>query len=403
MNAIQEKKQLPKSQLWDRDFVCIFAANLLLNLATNATNSMITSYATYLRAAPMIIGMIAGLYYAVAVVARSFAGPLQMAMDRRRLLIVVFILGGFSFLGYAFAPSMPMFLLFRMLSGVQGSVVSTLTLTIAAASLSKKNMSKGLSYFALTSTIGAAVGPALGLFVRDIGTNLGGEGLGYTFLFVFAALLIFLSLPACCALRPKPVPLEGKERSGKWYYSIAAKAAVFPAFLILLVDMPNALFTSYLIPCAAEKGLPGISAFFLVYAGTLLCTRPLFGGILERWGDSRVYTPFAVIQALSYALVWKADGLPQILLAAVVSAIGYGGVQPIIQALCLQSVPESRRSAASNTYYFGMDLGRMIAPVVFGGFLYPLVGSYGAMFLAAVIPVLLSVPCFLAYGRKQKK
>ena len=91
------------------------------------------------------------------------------------------------------------------------------------------------------------------------------------------------------------------------------------------------------------------------------------------------------------------------LLGAVLGALGYGAVNPILQALCIRTVQPERRGVASNTQYFGMDLGFFLGPLL-GGFLYSAFGRYSAMYLiGGIAPLVLCLLCFLLIWGKLKE
>ena len=86
----------------------------------------------------------------------------------------------------------------------------------------------------------------------------------------------------------------------------------------------------------------------------------------------------------------------------VVAAIGYGTMQPAMQTMCIQSVSIVRRGVASNTNYFGVDMGNFLGPTLAGmvitaGF------NYSEMYAFAIIPVFLSAIVFSLGWKKFKE
>ncbi|MDI9462097.1 MAG: hypothetical protein QM368_00560, partial [Bacillota bacterium] len=61
----------------------------------------------------------------------------------------------------------------------------------------------------------------------------------------------------------------------------------------------------------------------------------------------------------------------------------------------IQSVSPLRRGVASNTNYFGIDLGFFIGPTIAGA-VYAKTNSYSTMFLLFIIPVFLALVVFTA-------
>jgi MFS family permease len=77
------------------------------------------------------------------------------------------------------------------------------------------------------------------------------------------------------------------------------------------------------------------------------------------------------------------------LLAALVSAFGYGACQPAVQTLSMKCVPKERWGAASSTNYLGQDLGQLVGPVVAGMAIEQT--SFSTMWQLMTIPVLMAL------------
>ena len=119
------------------------------------------------------------------------------------------------------------------------------------------------------------------------------------------------------------------------------------------------------------------------------------------WGT--VIIPSLIVFALSFLAVGLGRSLGMMLLGAVLGALGYGALNPIIQTLCIRTVPPERRGVASNTQYFGMDLGYFLGPLL-GGLLYSAFGRYSAMYLAGgIVPLVLALVLFLLIWGKLKQ
>ena len=110
-----EKKQT----IWTRNFICMMIANFLMLMSNFSTNTLVSTYASFLGAAPMLMGLLTGMFYGVALLMRPVAGPVQTRTNHRKLLIAVFAIGVVVNVGYALFHSIPLFLAFRVLHGVQ--------------------------------------------------------------------------------------------------------------------------------------------------------------------------------------------------------------------------------------------------------------------------------------------
>ena len=162
------------------------------------------------------------------------------------------------------------------------------------------------------------------------------------------------------------------------------------------------LFNSFMVPYAAQYGIEGIGTFFTVYALVLLFSRPLSGRLLDRFGASKIFYPCTALFILSYVLVGTVHKLPVLLLAAAIAGASWGSLQPSMQAMAMQSVPPQKRGVASNTCYWGMDLGYFVGPTL-GGIVAAKTGSYGTMYLCAIVPILIGFVIFLTTWKRFRR
>ena len=281
--------------------------------------------------------------------------------------------------------------------------MGSLNLTIASDSLPREKLGSGIGVFGIGGALSQAVGPSMGIAIRDWGAARWGEGGGYTAVFLVSALFMLLALIPCIIIPAGKPTEEQKKAIGKWYRNIIAGETVTSALLLCLVSVSSILYSTYMVHYAKELGLGSIGIFFTVYALVLLFSRPFFGRLSDRVGMNAVILPSLGVFALSFVAVGLGRSMGMMLLGAVLGALGYGALNPIIQTLCIRTVPPERRGVASNTQYFGMDLGYFLGPLM-GGVLYSALGRYSAMYLiGGVAPLALALVLFLLIWGKLKQ
>ena len=133
----------------------------------------------------------------------------------------------------------------------------------------------------------------------------------------------------------------------------------------------------------------------------MLATRPITGKILDTKGAAVIFYPCTILFALSFVVVGLFHTLPACFLAAVLSGAGWGALQPTMQAMAIQSVSPAKRGVASNTSYFGMDLGYFLGPTL-GGLIVANVHDHGTMFLWGLLPIALGTLIFVLTWRRFK-
>ena len=73
-------------------------------------------------------------------------------IDKRKLLIMIYALGSFVNLGYALFHSLQVFVVFRVLHGIQYGFAGSLVMTLAAESLPDEKMAAGMGVFGISGS-----------------------------------------------------------------------------------------------------------------------------------------------------------------------------------------------------------------------------------------------------------
>jgi MFS family permease len=386
---------IKKNSIWNRMFTCAFIANFMLCISQFIVNPLVATYADYLGADQVLTGVISGLYFGVAFAARPVSGPVITILNKKKIMIFAYTLGMIVNLGYAFSGGIPLFIVSRILHGIQFAFIGSLNLTLASDSLPAEKMGAGLGIFGVGGATATAIAPTIGIALRSWGERtFGGLGAGYTVVFLVAACCTLLSLIPCILMPYKHISKEELASLGAWYKNIFAPEALMPAIVIAFLSMAQILYTIYMEPYARSYDISNVGLFFTVYALALLATRPLCGRLVDKLGIPKVLVPGAIIFALSFLVVGLGKSLPVFLLGAALAALGFGSAQPAIQVMGMQSVSPLRRGVASNTNYFGIDLGFFVGPTL-GGVVNKTTGSLSNMFLLGMVPVFVALAVFL--------
>jgi MFS family permease len=383
-----------KITIWNRNFICVVLTNFMLCLAHFSVNTLVATYATYLGATAVIMGLLTGMFFGISLAMRPVAGPVTTKLDKRKLLIMVFALGAVVNVGYALFDSILAFVVFRFLNGVQYSLVGSLIMTLASDNLPKEKLASGMGVYGVGGAIGMAFGPMVGVELLNLGTKLKSEGTGFTLVFLFAALVFALAVIPSAILTPDKKTKADIASTGAWYKNIATIHAVPTTVVLFFLVMAYSVYNAYMIEYSKQLGIGNISWFFTVLAGVLVFSRPLSGMLGDRLGAAKVILPGMILFGCSYLIVGSAKGLPVMLIGAVLAAIGYGSTQPSLQAMCIQTVTPLKRGVASNTIYVGMDLGFFLGPLL-GSVIYDKSQSYSLVYTLTAASVALALICFI--------
>lgn len=384
-----------KQTIWTRNFICILLGNFLLQMSNFSTTTLVSTYATFLGAQPTLMGFLTGMFYGIALAMRPVAGPVQTRVNHKKLLIFVFSLGCIVNAGYAAFHSIPLFLAFRVLHGVQYAFVGSLCMTVAADSVPDEKLASGLGIFALSGAVSQAIAPQIGISLVAWGAAQRDQDFGYTVLFAFSALMMVLSVIPLIAMRDAQRDRAAQAAAtGKWYQNIISRHAIVPAVIMMLIMMSYSLFNGFMVPFGKELGIENMGIFFTVFAGAMLAIRPISGWLSDKLGLHRVLLPAIAMFSISYLIIGNAVAIPMILVGALFASVGFGTGNPLTQALSVQTETRERRAVASNTLYVGMDVGFFLGPLL-GGVIRDLAGTYKAVILGGSAPLALAFVIFL--------
>lgn len=350
------------------------------------------------------MGLLTGLFFGVALSMRPVTGPVITKFDKRKLMILVFIIGGVVNIGYALFHDISTFIVFRFLHGIQYSLIGTLTMTLAGDNLPKEKLASGIGIYGLSSSIGMAIGPTLGINILKFGTYLKNETFGFTSVFLFAMIISFLAVIPSSVLLPDKKSKEDILNIGIWYKNIASVNAIPMSIVMFFVYIGWALLNVYIVEFAKELEISGISSFYTVLAMGLVISRPASGWLTDRYGLTKILTPALIIFAVSFIIIGFSRSIGTMLAGAAVAAIGFGSFQPALYSMCILSETPLKRGVASNTLYIGIDLGLFAGPII-GSMVYEMY-NYSIMFKTTSLMIFAGFVAFLLtlpiYFRRRK-
>jgi MFS family permease len=344
------------TKIWNTIFINAFIINLLIQLATNMSNTLSSKFADSLGATPTVVGMVSGIFALTALMFKMVSAPAIDTYNRKYVLLGSIAILCIAYVCYSFSNNIPMLIGSRLLQGTAQAFCTTCCLTIAADSLPVDKMATGIGYFALTNAIAQAISPAIGLKMQEV--------IGYNFTFGSLAIVSLIAIAVTFTMKMDFTRTKKFEITLK---AIFSKECAVPAIVLFLFSTSYCVVNAFLILFAEGQGVnSNIGFFFTIYAVTMLFTRPMIGRLADKYGTVKVLIPAMLCFATSFVLISISTSLPMFLLAGFISAFGYGGCQPVVQAVCMNSVPSDRRGAASCTSYIGLDLGNLVGTMLAG-------------------------------------
>lgn len=381
-------------KIWTRDFALICLANFFIFLGFQMTLPTLPLFVKELGGSDQYIGIIVGAFTFSALLFRPYAGHALETKGRRFVYMIglsIFVLSVGSF---AFVTSIVFLIIMRIVQGVGWGFSTTATGTIATDLIPPKRRGEGMGYFGLSGNLALAMGPTLGL-------ALVGK-ISFTSLFLICAASGLVAFILSSTIKYKKVE-ESPHKTTTLAFDIFEKTAIQPSLLLFFITATFGGIASFLPLHAAEKGIAGIESYFLVYALFLLISRTFSGRIYDKKGHTYVFPPGVILIFSAMLLLAWLPNTTVLLIAAGLYGLGFGSIQPALQAWAVDKAPANRKGMANATFFSFFDLGVGIGAVTFGqiAFMY----DYATIYKTSAGSVLLALIlyCYLLLRAHKKK
>lgn len=304
------------------------------------------------------------------------------------MLVTASVLVTIACLLYLPVDSFPLLVIVRAMHGFAYAFATTAVMAIAQSVIPASRRAEGTGYFALGTTLATAVGPAIGLFLV--------ESFDYRTLFIVTLITSIVALVAALALRAPVV----RKPAARFRLSDIAHPAVVPiGVFMMMVGLCYGGIITYLNGYAVDRGLTvGASFFFIAYASVILVMRFVLGRVQDRHGDNIVIALGVVSFVIALVILAVATEDWMVILAGVLTGLGYGTLMPACQAITVRLVEPERLGTGISTMFLFMDLGLGIGPIFLGALV--TATGYGTMYsVLAVIAVLAGFLYVMVHGR----
>jgi len=341
-----------------------------------------------------VVSLMVVAFSVAQLLSSPFWGRFSDKHGRRPALIIALTASALAFIVFAFAESLELLFLCRIVQGAGGGTVGVIQAYVADAT-KPEDRAKALGWLSAATNAGVAIGPAIGAAAMTMGAR--GPGL------VAAAITIVNMAFAWLYLREsnehaaqkageRPVPRGSREAVRRvvshsaepasrliWIYGITMGA--FQGMTTIL-----ALFLAFKF-AVTEKTI----GYFFVYVGTIsFVTRLFFLGKLVDWfGEPKLSRIGMVFLAAGLAGMAIAPNIPMLAVAVALVPLGAAFTFPCVTALLSRVVASHERGLYMGVQQTFGGVGRVIGPL-YAGFAYDYLG-HGVPFYTAAIIVLATI------------
>lgn len=366
-------------QIFTRDFMFITLTNFFIFIGFNMTNTAIPLYVSSLGAPDAVAGFSVTLVTIATLFVRPISGYLLDTYGRKIFLVAGVAALGACFGIYALLSVVELVLVVRFLQGVAWGITSTTTTTIVADNLPRERFAEGMGYFALSTALAVAIGPALsiGMF----------ENVGAHPLFVLAAAFSFIAFgmslfqhtltrrelaSALNAVARQVTESSSSSSASTRMFSAERIKSLFEprAFLaagaMFFVNCAFGAIMSFIALHALAQGVENIWMYFTSYAIVTLISRPATGKLIDEKDYWIPGIAALICLILTLVLIGLSHTLMMFIFAGVLGGLGMGTAMGVFQTMAVSKVEPTRRGAATSTYMLGFDTGIGVGALIAG-------------------------------------
>lgn len=388
----------PKARLWTKNFVLISSINLLLTLVFYLLVVTIAMYAaeTY-HATTSQAGLVTGTFIIGTLIGRLFMGRLISRIGRKRTLWVGALFFTLTTLLYFVDLGLSFLLFTRFVHGLALGMASTASGTIIAQIIPATRKGEGIGYFSMSATLATAFGPFIGLMMS--------QHTSFSTIFLFCLALGALSLALSFFVHIPPLKAESPELQTKGIkLANYLEPKALPIALITLgIAFCYSSVLSFLNSYAADIHLTeAASYFFIVFAVSILLSRPFTGRLMDLKGPNLIMYPAFILLALGLILLGISTNAFTLLLSGVLIGLGFGNMQSCTQAIAVKLTPPHRMGLATSTFYIFLDGGLGFGPALLG-LVAPYIGFSHLFMILGGFSLFLIILYYFLHGRKERK
>ncbi len=340
-------------------------------------------------------GLIVTAMLLSAILMRPFSGNILERFSKRNVLLISAVVFALTSFAYIWVEQFIPLMILRFIHGLSFGLLTTTTSTIVANIVPVERKGEGLGYFMMFMNLAIVIGPFLGLTLIQF--------MSFHQLFIVLSLFGIISVICASLVKVKEAVTRAisKTKRKLSIHDFFEMKALPIALIGLLVAFAYSGILSFISVYAIETGLERVSGyFFLVFAVTMLVTRPFLGRVFDERGPKIVILPCLVIFAVGLVILSVADSAWLFLVAAGVIGIGYGSILPFLLSLSTDSVSKKRTGHATATFFTFFDTGITAGSVILG-LLVPYTGFGNLFILLAGLVLLITIAFYFLNNRMQ--
>jgi predicted MFS family arabinose efflux permease len=299
-------------------------------------------------------GLAFGAFGITALICRPFAGRLADQRGRRPLLLLGALLAGLGMVGIAFADSVPLVVLLRLVQGVAEAAFFVAGFAVLADLAPSTRRGEALSYNSLGLYLGIALGPPLSEFLV--------ERWGFTTAWLAAAVLAVAAGLLALTIGETRPDRSGGEGHARLIHWPAIPAGI--GFFTSLAAVGG--FVAFAALHSAEIGMSNTSLALLVYGATVVVGRIALARVPDRLPPLPLGSAALILICVGLLVMAISPTQTALITGVLCLALGVTFSTPAFFTAILATAGPDQRGAASGTASAFIDLGLGFGPIALG-------------------------------------
>ncbi|MBV9554695.1 MAG: MFS transporter [Alphaproteobacteria bacterium] len=327
-------------------------------------------YAKRFAASPEEVTTLMAVFSLMSMLTAPVWGRLSDRVGRRPVLMVSMAAAGLAYLWMAFANALWMIFAARALAGACAGNIAAANAYIADVT-TPENRARGMGMIGAAFGLGFIIGPALGGVVagNNVATaDLRTPGLIACALSLTALLGIVFALKESLPVGLPPRARRGRIEALRDAMARKALARLLAIFFLTILAFAGMEATFALWAMAQFGWGPMQIGYVFTYVGVLSAAMQggLIGRLTARFGEEKLL--FAGLAAIAAGLLVLpvADGLPPLIVAVSLLALGMGAMQPSLNSLISRGAGAEEQGEVMGVAQSVASLSRVLGPLVAG-------------------------------------
>jgi len=327
-------------------------------------------YAEKLGAGGAIVGLLVASFSIAQLLSAPFWGRFSDRYGRRPALLVSLVASALAFVVFAYADSLWLLFVSRIVQGAGGGTVGVIQAYVADAT-KPEDRARALGWLSAATNAGVSIGPAVGSWLRPLGAEWPG---------LMAAVLCVVNI--FFVWRYLAEPRTSEDRQANLQPRGSSRRAV--ARVVTHPQLPTSrLILIYAIAIGAFQGTTALLALFLgfkfgvteltigyffTYIGVLaVVTRAIFlGPLVDKFGEARLARIGLALLAVGLAGMGIAPNIPSLAVAVGLLPLGTAFTFPCVTALLSRVIDGTQRGLYMGVQQTYGGISKVAFPVVFG-------------------------------------